>query len=97
MAHHLGMGEIGRGNDDRITRATLQQVFIALEHFGGRCGGCQQRRGQRTALGVGVGQSGDDGPVERAQVFNVFTAHAAATDDAVAKGFHCGVHPFKPP
>ncbi len=80
LAQHLHMGEVGRGHHHGITQAAVEQVLVVLER-GRRVG--QQFESQRAALDVGVGQRRDLGAGHGLDVFDVFAAHAAATNDAV--------------
>ena len=83
MAHDLDVGEIGSGDDHRITQARFQQVLVTLKNFGLGCRAAEQFKRGFPAGKVRVGQGRDGAGLQRQQIQNMLTAHAAAANDAV--------------
>ena len=80
VSQYLYVGVIRCRNDQCIKQIACQQFPIIIKDLRLLV---KQRQRQVEAMGMRVSNGGDDGPVKRLDVFDVFTAHAAAADDAV--------------
>ncbi len=85
LAQNLYMCVIRRGQHHGIAQIAVQQVLVVVKDQG-----LALQHGGRsvTARGMRVGQGRHFGAGQDAQILDMFAAHAAAADDAVADRLH---------
>ena len=81
IAQYVDVGEIGRGDYQRVAHIRSQQLGITFEYPWLPGQQCHRRR---PAVAVRVGNGCHLGAIQHLDVFDVLASHAAATNDAVA-------------